>query len=735
MNKVADYVTKKPKLIILISLLLLIPTALSYLFTDVNYDILSYLPKYLDSVQGENILSDEYKTGTFTMVIVDNTMQAWKVAEVKEKISQVENVSSAIWVDSFLNESVPADILPDTVKDIFYSKDNSYTMMFVLFSTDCSSRDKLKAVNEIKNVTSVYRDGQTNERLVKLSGLTPISADTRELSNKEIPIYISLGVLLALIIMLLTMESYVLPFIIVAVLGMAVVYNMGTNLLLGSVSYITQCIAAILQLGVTMDYSIFLVNRYGEERKNGGSKESAMKRALEGSMTSLKGSSLTTLFGFLALCFMQLKLGFNIGIVMAKGVILGVVSVIIILPAFLLVFDKAVYKRTHKKFVPDFSRTIDFTLRNKKKFTALFLVLLIPAILLAANVKKYYNLTETLPKDLDSVSALQVTKDEFNMTTSHFIVVNDKIPADNLVEMENRIQNVEGIENLIAYNQFVGPSVPDSSVPDEIISLIKRGGYQIMLANSIYDAATDKSNAQVEEINRIIKEYDKKNYITGEGAMYNDMIDITRIDFTVTSIVSILAIFILIAIIFKSYSIPAILIASIELAILINEAISTVFGASIPFIAPTVISCVQLGATVDYAILMTSRFKENISLGYDRKTAISRAAKSSMSSIFQSSLIFFFVTFGVYIISKIEVVREICALLARGSIISALIILFFLTPVLFLSEGFISRTSKGWTTGEKIVTAPVSEKESTSFEISDSSEEVSFTEFKFSDDD
>jgi len=731
MKKITSYVIKKPKFIILISLLLLIPLAFSYIITDINYDILSYLPGYLDSVKGEELLSDTYDAGTFTMAVIDRTLPVKDVAEVKNRISEVKNVSTTIWVNDFLDESVPPDILPDTVKDIFYSKNNNYTMMFILFNSDCSSKDKLKAVNDVKDITSEFKSEDGKTKYVKLSGLTPISADTRELSNKELPIYITVGVLLALIIMLITTESTLLPFIIVGVLGMAVVYNMGTNLILGSVSYITQCIAAILQLGVTMDYSIFLVNRYSEEKKRGGTKESAMVRALDASMTSLKGSSLTTLFGFLALCFMQLKLGFNIGMVMAKGVVLGVLSVIIILPAFLLVFDAKIYKKTHKKHIPDFSKLIDFAIKNKKKLTIFFLVILIPAILLAANVKKYYNINETLPEELDSVSALQTTKEEFNMTTSHFIIVNDSISADKLVEMESRIQQVDGIENLIAYNLLVGTSVPDSSMPDEIINLVKRGGYQIMLANSIYDAATDESNKQVEEINKIIKEYDKNNYLTGEGAMYNDMIDITRIDFSVTSIISIIAIFILIAVIFKSFSIPAILIASIELAIFINEAISTVFGAEIPFIAPTVISCVQLGATVDYAILLTSRFKEEISLGYNKVSAMQRAANSSMRSIFQSSLIFFFVTFGVYIISKIEIVREICALLARGSIISALIILFFLTPFLLLSENYIAKTSKDWRTKSA---APVEDVKEVDFtDITD--EDNSFTEFTFSDDD
>lgn len=726
MNKITDYVIEKPKRVVIIALLLLIPTLISYLFTTVNYDILTYLPSGRDSVKGEQVLSDTYNIGSATMVIVKD-MQQKNVLKLKNKISDVDNVSSVLWADDVIDVSVPSSILPDSIKSIFYSENGEYTMMFVFFSHDCSSKDKLDAVKDIKNVTQ-------NQCLI--SGLTPVSADTREISNRQLPVYIALAVVLAIITMLITMESVRMPFILVGVLSIAVIYNMGTNLLLGGVSYITQCIAAILQLGVTMDYSIFLVNRYEEERKRSYTKEQAMKNALNGSMTSLKGSSLTTIFGFLALCFMQLRLGFNIGIVMAKGVILGVLSVIIILPAFLLVFDEKIYKKKHKKFVPDFSGFIKFNLKISRLLTVLFVVLLIPAIVLAANTKKYYNLTSTLPEDLNSVVALDTMKKEFNMTTSHYIVVKDDIPAKDLLEMETRLQQVDGIDNLIAYNLYLGTSIPDSVIPDELKNLIKQGGYQIMLANSRFDAATDESNKQVETMDSIIKEYGSENYITGEGAMYNDLIGITRSDFTVTSIISIIAIFILIAIIFKSWTVPVFLIASIEFAILLNEGISTLTGTQIPFVAPTIISCVQLGATVDYAILLTSRFKEELSHGLDKLTAIKRAANESMRSIFQSSMIFFFATIGVYFVSTLKIVREICAMLARGSIISALVILLFLTPILYLSEGFIAKTSKNWRTSRvaDINAEPDTIKTDDVFINDFSDSESSFTQFSFDDD-
>lgn len=717
MKKITDSVIQKPKKIIIIALLLLIPAILGYLFTSVNYDILTYLPKSLDSVKGEEILTDSFNMSSMTMVIVED-MQPKNVVKLKEKISQVENVAAVLWADDIIDTSVPADILPDEIKNIFYSSDNSDTMMFVQFAPDCNSKQSMETVKQIRKVTA----GQCI-----LSGLTPISVDTSELSNRQLPVYIILAVILALVIMLITMEAVSLPFLLVLVLLMAVIYNMGTNFILGSVSYITQCIAAILQLGVTMDYSIFLVNRYSEERLASDSKEEAMRRALTASAVSLKGSSLTTIFGFLALCFMQLTLGFNIGFVMAKGVVIGVITVITVLPAFLLLFDNKIFRKKHKVFSPKFNKPIDFTLRHQKILRTVFIIILIPAVLLAANVKKYYNLTSTLPDEFESVYALNTLKEKFGMTSSHFVIVDDTVSAEKLVEMETRLQNVDGIKSMVAYNLYAGSSIPDSILPDDITSIIKQDGYQLMLATSAFDAATDESNAQVEEMTKIIKEYDSDGYITGEGAMYNDLIGVTRTDFTVTSIISVLAIFILIAILFKSWSIPILLISSIELAILINEAVSTVLGASIPFVAPTIISCVQLGATVDYAILLTSRFKEEISKGLEKTEAIRKAAGESMRSIFQSALIFFAVTFGVYIVSSIEIVKEICAMLARGSVISALVILFFLTPILVSSESFIEKTTKNWK--ERILPAGPKEK----IEKKNNGN-YSYSEFTFTDD-
>lgn len=735
MKKISDLVVNKPKLIVLISLLLLIPATISYIFTNVNYDILSYLPSKLDSVKGENILEEDFGGGSMTIVLVktvdDNggKISPNTVMKLKNNISEIKNVSNVLWADNIMDTSVPGDILPDDVKNVFYSSDGEYTMMFISYSEDASSKDIIKSVKENKKILpeNCY-----------LSGISAMNSDTKEMTDRETPIYILIAVSLAIITMMITMESYVMPFILVGVIGIAVMYNMGTNFFMG-VSYITQSIAAILQLGVTIDYSIFLVNRYNEERKYSRTKEEAMARALHGSFISLSGSSLTTLFGFLALCFMQLTLGLNIGIVMAKGVIIGVLSVVIILPAFMLVFDSAINRHKHKPFTPDFGKFVNHIIKRKKAFAALFIIIIIPSLLLSANVKKNYNLNAELPDDATTTVGTALLKEKFNMTTSHFIIVDDSIPASKLVRMENEISNVEGVSSMLAYDMFVGTSIPDSIVPDDVIDIVKQNGRQVMLVNSIYESSTDKCNEQVEKIENIVQKYtgsEHYGYVTGEGALYKDLIETTKVDFAVTSLISIIAVFIVIAIVFKSISIPFILIIAIEVAIWINQGISTLFGTAIPFIAPTVISCIQLGATVDYAILLTSRFKEELARGAGRTAAMRKAANEAIRSVFQSAMLFFFATFGVYLVCSISIVKSLCAMLARGSLISALVIVLFVTPILLLCEKLISKTTKGWGTHddkpepEPVVPAAVKKnideyefEEETSFTFTDDGED------------
>lgn len=735
MNRISNLVVKKPKLIVIISLLLLIPTLISYIFTNVNYDILTYLPSHLDSVKGEKILEEDFNASSMTIVLVrtvtDNggKVSPNTVVKLKNQISEIDHIYNVLWADNLIDSSVPGDILPDDIKNVFYSGDGEYTMMFVSYDDSASSKDIIKAVEKIKKILpdDCY-----------LSGISAMNADTKEMTDRESPIYIAIAIVLAIVTMMITMDSFVTPFILVGVIGIAVVYNLGTNFLTG-ISYITQSIAAILQLGVTVDYSIFFVNRYNEERKHSLTKEEAMSRALKGSFASLSGSSLTTFFGFLALCFMQLTLGMNIGIVMAKGVVIGVLSVVIILPAYLLVFDDMINRHKHKPFTPNFGKLIGTVIKGKKALAIIFIIILIPAFFLSMNVKQNYNLNADLPEDSITAQGTAILKEKFNMTTSHFIVVDDSIPASKLVKMEGEIQNVDGVSSMLAYDMFVGTSIPDSIIPDDIIDVVKQNGRQIMLVNSVYEASTDECNKQVEEIENIIHKYtvgDQFGYITGEGALYKDLIETTKIDFTVTNIISIIAVFIVIAVVFKSISIPFILVLSIEVAIWINQGISTIFGSSIPFIAPTVISCIQLGATVDYAILLTSRFKEELAKGQSRTSAMFKAANESIRSVFQSAMLFFFATFGVYLVCSISIVKSICAMLARGSIISALVIVFFVAPIILLTEKIIAKTSKGWKSSD-IISEPVEDFEYISEKESDENiyEETSYTEFSFSDDD
>lgn len=734
MRKLSDLVVKKPKLIVIVSLLLLIPSLLGYLFTNVNYDILSYLPSKLDSVKGEQILEEDFNAGTMTIVLYKMTddnggkISPNTIIKFKNKISEIKNVSAVIWSDNIIDSSIPGDILPDDMQNVFYSSDGEYTMMFVSYEDGASSKDVIKAVKQIKKALpdNCY-----------ISGLSAINAETKQMTDREMPIYIIIAVVLALVTMILTMESVVTPFIIVGVIGIAVIYNMGTNFLTG-VSYITQSIAAILQLGVTIDYAIFFVNRYNEERKYSRTKEEAMTRALKGSFASLSGSSLTTLFGFLALCFMQLTLGINIGIVMIKGVVIGVLSILIILPAFLLVFDDAINRHSHRYFTPKFDRLIEYIIKRKKRFAVLFIVLIIPSFLLSMNVKQSYNLNSELPEDASTTVGTALLKDKFNMTTTHFIIIDDSIPASKLVQMENEIENVKGVSSMLAYDKYIGTSIPDSIVPDTVVEIVKQNGRQVMLVNSVYEASTDECNSQVQEIENIIQSYtdsEHYGYITGEGALYKDLIETTKFDFAVTNLISIIAVFIVIALVFKSVSIPFILILAIEVAIWINQGISTIFGSEIPFIAPTVISCIQLGATVDYAILLTSRFREETAKGVGRTAAMRKAASESIRSVFQSASLFFLATIGVYLVCSISMVKTICAMLARGALISAFVILFFVMPILLLCEKFIAKTTRGWTSYDDRAEPVAIKKEEININKLEFEEETSFTEFSFSDED
>ena len=686
-NRISYFIARHPKTILIVASLLLIPSAFGYFSTFVNYDIMSYLPDEIESVQGEGILDTEFGCAANAFLVVEN-MKSKDVVKLKDEIATVEGVSEVTWADDILDITIPVSMLPDALTDVFYSTDGKSTLIMIQFSEGSASTTTMKAIREIK--------AKLNSQCF-LSGMSAIIEDTKELADAEAPKYIAIAVVLALIALSFTMESTVLPFVLLTALGYAVIYNMGTNFFMpGGISYITQSIAAILQLGVTMDYSVFLMDRFNEESVSNPDRKEAMAKAISSTFVSLAGSSLTTVFGFLALCFMSLTLGFDIGIVMAKGVLFGVVTVVTVLPSLLLLFHKPVYRFRHKRIIPDFSGLNSFILKHRKAITVIFALLIIPSFAAKSFVPLDYCIANALPDSLDSVSSLIKLKKDFNMATTHFVIIDDNVPSGKVSKMIDEFEKVDGISNVISLNSFVGPAISENALPDEIKDICFKNGRQLMMINSVFEASSDEQNRQIDELLSILKKYDPNGYLTGEGAMSKDLISVTDRDFRITSIISIAAIFILIAICFKSVSIPILLVLSIELAIFINEAFALITGANVSFIAPTVISCVQLGATVDYAILLTTRFREELSSGKDKIRAMKDAADAADKSIFQSAAVFFCATFGVFVACNIEIVSSLCAMLARGALVSGFIIIFFLPAVLVTAEGIIDKTTLGW---------------------------------------
>lgn len=682
----ARWISKHPKTVILIATLLLIPSIFGYIKTTINYDILTYLPEKLDSVKGERILDETFNDAAMAMLIVKDGTPL-DTQSLKNTVSKIDGVQQVLWVDSLADISVPKEMLPDILTSVFYSADGTSTMMMVQFKEGGSSASTMNALREIRKAMTAN---------CYMSGLSAITLDTKDLADAQAPIYIAIAVVLALIVLMCTMNSYVLPLVVLVSLGYAIVYNMGTNIMFGSISYITQCIAAILQLGVTMDFSVFLIDRFEEEKPKHATKAEAMESAIQYTFVSLLGSSLTTVFGFLALCFMQFTLGKDIGLVMAKGVFLGLVTVVTVLPAFVLQFDKVIHKTAHKSLVPSFSKLNAFLLKHKKVVAAIFVLMFIPAVICQGKMSVYYDMTQSLPQDMSSVESLAKLKEEFNMATTHFVIFDEDMSSESVNAMSKEIEQLAGINTVLSLDSVIGSGIPKDVLPDEVKKMCANSGYQLMMINSEYSTATDELNAQVDALKAVVNKYAPTAYITGEGVLTKDLIDVTNDDFVLTDILSTASIFLLIAICFKSISVPAILVASIELAIMLNKSCSFFFGSVEPFIAPTIIGCVQLGATVDYSLLMATRFKEELGRGRPKEEAIKITADESSRSIFQSAAVFFVATFGVYLTCDISIVKSICLMLARGSLISAAVIVCCLPSVLCLLEGLINKTSVGW---------------------------------------
>lgn len=684
MNRISKFIADHAKSVIVVSLLLLIPSVIGFINTRVNYDLLSYLPQNLDSTKGEDILDKTYSDASIGIVIVEG-MENKDINILKDKIEEVDGVTTTLGLTDVLDESIPKDILPDEIKNQLYNEDS--TMFVIKFDGAPGSDSTINGISKVKKILN---------KQCFLSGMSAIMEDTKELAEHEAPFYVLIAVALSIVVLLISMESTVVPIIFLVSIGIGIVYNLGTNLFLGEISYITKALAAVLQLGVTMDYSIFLMHRYDEERGKWSTKEEAMTQAIKATMTSISGSSLTTIAGFLALCTMDLALGKDIGLVMAKGVVIGVICAITILPAFVLVFDKAIHKFKHKTIIPEFKKVSTLVTKHYKAFIVAFLVIILPAFFGQANAKVYYNLDETLKPDMSSIVALNKMKDNFNMTSTHFIIVKDDIKSYKMKEMTDRIENLEGVTTVLSYDKFIGPNVPEDFIPRDIKEIFKQGGYNLLLVNSEYKSASDELNNQIIEMTDIVKSYDKDAMVTGEGALTKDLTTIADQDFKNVSVASIAAIFVIILIVFKSVSIPVLLVSAIEFAIFINMGIPYYTGTVIPFVASIVIGTIQLGATVDYAILLTSRFREEIRNGYEKKEAMRIAVQESAKSIVTSGLTFFGATGGVALVSDMALIKSLCFLMARGAIISMMVIIFVLPALLLVSEGIINKTTKGW---------------------------------------
>ena len=683
MHKVAKAICKHRKLILIIALLLLIPSIIGMKATRINYDILVYLPEDIETIKGENILSEDFDMGGFSVVLLED-MSTKDIVKLEEKIRKIDNVEKVASIADVLGSNIPVEMLPDDIKDKAY-KDNE-TLMLVTFKEQISSDATMNSVEELRKITDEH---------CKISGMTATVLDTRNLSDSEVVIYVIIAVILCLIVLELALDSYVAPVLLLLNIGIAILYNMGTNIFMGQISYITKAISAVLQLGVTMDFAIFLYHSYMQEKETINDNNEAMANAISKTFVSVLGSSLTTIAGFLALCSMNLTLGKDIGIVMAKGVLLGVISVVTVLPAMILELNNLIEKTKHKEILPKFTKVKNFVMKHYKAIVVAFLIILPVAFYGYQNTKIYYNLDKSLPTTLDSVVANTELKDKFNMTSMELLLVNKDMPDYEVNKMVEEIEKVEGIEWTLDYSKIGSMGVPKETLPEDIVSIFQSDKYQMILINSKYEMATDELNAQVETINQIIKKYDENAILAGEGPLMKDLVEISNHDFNSVNTVSIAIIFVIMIVVLKSISLPVILIAVIEFAIFINMGIPYYTNTILPFIASIVIGTIQLGATIDYAILITTKYITARKEGKDKKEAIDGALGTSIGSIIVSGLCFFGATFGVGAYSKIEMIGSLCTLMSRGAIVSMVCVIAVLPSFLMIFDKLICKTTIG----------------------------------------
>ena len=686
MVKVGKKIVKFRVPILILSIILLIPAVWGYVNTRINYDVLTYLPEDIETMQGQEIMTNDFGIGAFSMLMVDG-MEDKEIVKLKEKVEKVDGVENVLWYDSLADISVPQSVLPSKLYDEYNTEDG--TMMAVFFKDGTSSDETMKAITEIRKITGEQ---------CFLSGMSAIVEDTKELAEKETPLYVLIAVALSALVLAITMESIFVPVLFLLSIGIAIVYNLGTNVFFGEISYITKALAAVLQLGVTLDYSIFLWHSYKEAKEETpDNHQEAMAVAIGNTLTSVVGSSITTVAGFIALCFMSFTLGLDLGVVMAKGVVLGVIGCVTILPSLILTFDKALEKTMHREIMPNFDKPARWIVNHSWIFLIIFVLLLGPAIYGYNNTKVYYDLSDTLPEKLNCSQANKLLADNFDGTNSIYMILADSnLSAEDSNAMMNEVNDLDGISFALSIDSALGGEIPTEMLPDSLVSELKGDEYQIMMVSTNYTIASDEINDQINKVDAIAKKYDAKSMVIGEAPCTKDLITITDKDFKTVSAVSIVAIFFIIFFVLKSISLPVILVAAIEFAIFVNMGIPYYTGTTIPFISSVVIGTIQLGATVDYAILMTTRYKRERAAGNSKKEAISIALGTSIPSIIVSALGFFAATFGVGMIASVDMIASLCTLMARGAIISMFVVIFVLPSLFVLLDKVIIHTSLGF---------------------------------------
>lgn len=683
MKKFSKFVVKARIPILVIGLILLVPSFLSYVNTRVNYDILYYLPDNIDTMKGQDVLLEDFGKGAYAMLVCED-MDDKHVAALEEDLKEIDHVDSVLGY-SALADTIPVEMLPDSIREIFYSDDGDATLLFIFFDTTSSADETMDAIEDVRNAAGEQ---------CFLSSMSAVVTDTRDLVNEELAPYVIIAVVLCAVVLAVTMDSFLIPVLFLASIGMAIIYNLGTNFIQGEISFVTMALVAVLQLGVTMDYSIFLYNSYKEEKeKIPTDKEEAMANAISATITSVAGSSLTTIAGFIALCFMSFTLGLDLGIVMAKGVLIGVICCITLLPAMVLIFDKAIEKTTHKTFTLNPKGLVNFIVKHNKIFAVIMVLLWIPAIIGYNNVDVYYKLDSSLPEYLGSVQANEELEENFDMSSVSMVLVSSDLSSKEVKAMTEEMGDVDGVNFAVGLDSVIGSSFPEDLIPDEVKEMLESDDWKLLLVSSRYEVATDEVNAQCEELETIIKSYDDSGMLIGEAPCTKNLIEITNTDFNVVSAVSIGAVFIIILLVLKSGLLPIILVMVIELAIYINMGCAFYTGTTLPFIASVCIGTIQLGSTVDYAILMTTRYKKERLDGFGKEDAVKTALSTSMHSIITSAVGMFAATIGVGIYSDVDLISSLCILMARGALISMVIVIFVLPSMLMIFDKLICKTT------------------------------------------